>query len=527
MTVSMTSPLPRRIAGFVVALCLIAVSAAPAGAQALGLFRSYEGQVAYTGGAGTFRTQANSGNACAVGPTSTIDLSGIPNGAGIEAAYVYWAGSGATADFDVTLDGGEISAERTFQRTFRPTSNNLSYFQGVTDITTQVDAKRDGTYTLTDLDVNNGTTPSDYCGVEAVVKTWAIHVVYRDPSRTRRSRVNLYEGFRIAFNQTQTNTISDFETPGANQSILTTVVWEGDPAQGTGESVSFATPGSDARPRQRRPVQLGQPAVQRRRRDDHVWRRLRPLQHLGRRDRLDHGDPDVERGHRRPGDPVVGRALDAKPGERPRVVTGSTPNPSPNVGETTTVSFVVRNDGPDAAGPDRPSPSRSRPGYTLTGSAPSAGTYSGGTWTIPWRPGRRGRARAITLTLRADSGAPGRRHRRPPTPEDRVEDDLDDNAGCRRPRCPASPPTSPSRSPSTTRRRTWARRSRSTVTLANDGPEGSTGLHGSRRARGRPRVRVGHRLDGNVRRRHRRLDRRPAGRWRAGHRDRPRDRHRA
>ena len=71
----------------------------------LTLYQRLHGFIDYTVTGGSLRTQPNSGNACAVGGSSTGALSGIPATATVRAAYLYWAGSGSTVDSQITLDG--------------------------------------------------------------------------------------------------------------------------------------------------------------------------------------------------------------------------------------------------------------------------------------------------------------------------------------------------------------------------------------------------------------------------------------
>ena len=66
---------------------------------AVTLFQSYAGNINFVGAQATRRTQSNSGNACAVlanNATNTATISGIPAGATIISAHLYWAGSYST-----------------------------------------------------------------------------------------------------------------------------------------------------------------------------------------------------------------------------------------------------------------------------------------------------------------------------------------------------------------------------------------------------------------------------------------------
>lgn len=188
---------PTRVALMILWL-LLGATGARAGVP-LDLYRSFAGQVNFTGTGGSLRTAANGVDACAVTATSSGALTELPPGARVEAAYLYWAGSwspwgGSTAtspDYDVTLDGQAIAADRTFLETFPYWGTDYEFFSGFADITAQVDAKGNGTYTFGGLDVN---TAGPHCNVQVVLGGWSMVVVYRHPLESNRV-VNVYDGF--------------------------------------------------------------------------------------------------------------------------------------------------------------------------------------------------------------------------------------------------------------------------------------------------------------------------------------------
>jgi hypothetical protein len=75
-------------------------------------FARFTGTINFVATGGSLRTQPNGGNACAVGASSSQALAGIPAGASIVAAYLYWGGSGAAVDANVTLNGQAVAAQR-------------------------------------------------------------------------------------------------------------------------------------------------------------------------------------------------------------------------------------------------------------------------------------------------------------------------------------------------------------------------------------------------------------------------------
>ncbi len=89
------------------------------------------GSVDFVITAGTFRDQNSNNNTDASSLRSTApgDLT-IPAGAEIGDVFLYWAGSGGTPDYNVTFDGVNVSASRTFSDNRLLGSLNIEYFGG-------------------------------------------------------------------------------------------------------------------------------------------------------------------------------------------------------------------------------------------------------------------------------------------------------------------------------------------------------------------------------------------------------------
>ncbi|WP_313805343.1 gliding motility-associated C-terminal domain-containing protein [Flavobacterium sp.] len=108
----------------------------------------------------------------------------------VEKAYLYWAGSG-TGDFDIKLNGIDISAQRTFAASQVQANLSRPFFSGFYDVTDIVLATGNGIYTVSELDLNylvstynpNGT---NFAG-------WAILIVYRNDSLPLNI-LNIYDG---------------------------------------------------------------------------------------------------------------------------------------------------------------------------------------------------------------------------------------------------------------------------------------------------------------------------------------------
>jgi len=240
-------PIGRCAHSVCLALCavsLVAASPAIAGTP-ITLFRSYAGNIQYTGTAGTLRAQPNSGNACALNSSSSAPLSGLPAGAVVRAAFLYWAGSGSSVDAAVTFTtpsgSTTVAASRTFTETFPLSGTNYDFFSGFADVTARVAASGNGTYGLSGLAVNAG---APHCSVSAVVAGWSVIVIYEHASQPLRV-VNLFDGFQYFRGGQISLTPKNFVIPPAPiDGQLSHLTWEGDvensaPLGGFSEALRF------------------------------------------------------------------------------------------------------------------------------------------------------------------------------------------------------------------------------------------------------------------------------------------------
>ncbi|HET7396303.1 MAG TPA: hypothetical protein VFK12_07675 [Gammaproteobacteria bacterium] len=162
------------------------------------------------------------------------------------AAYLYWAGSGATYDYTVTLNGNSVTAPATRQYNdlFGPGTYNLYFFSGVADVTGIVSSTvggGGGTYVFTFGGLSVDNTPADNCAYQAVVAGWTLVVFYSNPAERNRV-INVYEGFQAFRNNSITLTPSNFKIPNSNiDGKFSVITWEGDPEapSNTGETLEF------------------------------------------------------------------------------------------------------------------------------------------------------------------------------------------------------------------------------------------------------------------------------------------------
>ena len=197
------------------------------------LYRSFAGNIDFTSTGGTLRTQPNPVDACAVTDHGSAPLSGIPSGAVIRAAYLYWAGSYAdrkgstrrTPDYDITFETYNLSADRTFTERFPFSKRNHDYFCGFADVTAIVAAKGNGSYSFGGLSVNSGLP---HCNSQGVVAGWALVVVFEHPGEYFRV-INLFDGFQYYWGSQIILTPGNFRIPVSPiEGRHGHISWEGD-----------------------------------------------------------------------------------------------------------------------------------------------------------------------------------------------------------------------------------------------------------------------------------------------------------
>lgn len=165
----------------------------------------------------------------------------------IERAYLYWAGSGA-GDTQIKLNGIDISPDQL--STVNGTFSNFAYFSAFKDITTFVQSTGNGTYTLSDFDINS--LVSTYASNATQFAGWAILVVYENPSLTL-NQINIYQGLEaLSPNPNAIPPLIDNMTIQLNNLYLISntgakigfIAWEGDRFIQVSERLSFSANGT-------------------------------------------------------------------------------------------------------------------------------------------------------------------------------------------------------------------------------------------------------------------------------------------
>jgi uncharacterized repeat protein (TIGR01451 family) len=208
---------------------LLSLLASPARADTpVALYKSFAGYVNFTGTEVTQRTGRSICEVYKPNTKLTKTLSGIPSGAKVLAAYLYWAGSGSSADTQVTFENKNITAQRKYTAAYTNAGTTYYYFGGASDVTSIVQAKGNGTYTFYNLSVASG---NPYCSVQGVLGGFSLLVVYEHQATQPFRVLNVYEGFQYTRYSSITLNLSNFRIPnpmGSATGRVGHITWEGD-----------------------------------------------------------------------------------------------------------------------------------------------------------------------------------------------------------------------------------------------------------------------------------------------------------
>lgn len=201
-------------------------------AQEIELYQQFNGRYDYLAIGNTMNTAENgSGAPCEILTSSSANLELQP-GQSVVAAYLYWAGSG-DGDFEVTLNGTPITADRTFADQI---DEARVFFAAFTDVTALVQNIGNATYTLSDLDLTEVIAP--YCPSGTNFAGWSIVIIYEDPNLPL-NQLNVYDGLESVstFNNelsVQLDNLNVIDNEGAKIGFL---AWEGDSSIAVNETL--------------------------------------------------------------------------------------------------------------------------------------------------------------------------------------------------------------------------------------------------------------------------------------------------
>ena len=216
--------------------------------QNVSLFKQFSGRFDFTFVGNTLNKVENNSEfgfpdpPCEINTSSSANLN-LNSTDIVEKAYLYWAGSG-TGDLSVKLNGQNIVPDRNFNL-IQPNSN-LPFFSAFKDITTQILATGNGTYTLSDFDLTS--IISNYCPNATNFGGWAILIVYKNASFPI-NQLNVYDGLQ----NIPISTSIPPATPNASLSIVLNslnvidntdakvgfIAWEGDKNLANQESLTI------------------------------------------------------------------------------------------------------------------------------------------------------------------------------------------------------------------------------------------------------------------------------------------------
>ncbi|BAO74531.1 T9SS C-terminal target domain-containing protein [Winogradskyella sp. PG-2] len=200
-------------------------------AQDVSLFQQFNGRYDYTAIGNTLNTVENGPSAsCAILSSSSSDLN-LNASQNIAAAYLYWAGSG-TGDFDITLNGIAVSAERTFSDAL---DTQRVFFAAFADVTTIITSQGNTTYTVSDFDLTSIIGP--YCASGTNFGGWAITIVYEDDTLPL-NQLNVYDGLQ-SVPSFLSITLDNLNVLDNEDAKIGFVAWEGDRALAVNESLTI------------------------------------------------------------------------------------------------------------------------------------------------------------------------------------------------------------------------------------------------------------------------------------------------
>ena len=198
----------------------------PVFGQDVQLYQQFNGRFDFTFIGNTLNTQENLGilnSPCIINTFSSAQLDLQPDDT-LEKAYLYWAGSGP-GDFNVKLNYIDIVPDRTFNLT--QSTSGLIFFSAFKDVTEQVTATGNGTYTLSELDLSE--IIPNYCGNATNFAGWAIIIVYKNESLPL-NQLNVYDGLDYISLGNENlnfslNSLNVIDNVGAKIGFI---AWEGD-----------------------------------------------------------------------------------------------------------------------------------------------------------------------------------------------------------------------------------------------------------------------------------------------------------
>ena len=199
-------------------------------AQNISLYNQFNGRYDFVFIGNTLNTDENGTGAPCTITTGSSDILTLNAGDTVEAAYLYWAGSG-TGDFDVKLNSTNITATRQFS-VIQPSSGR-PFFSAFADVTALLQATGSGNYNFSELDLT--AVIPDYCTNGTNFGGWAIIIVYKNSSLPL-NQLNVYDGLQFVPSSIDItlNSLNVIDNLDAKIGFL---AWEGDRSIAENESL--------------------------------------------------------------------------------------------------------------------------------------------------------------------------------------------------------------------------------------------------------------------------------------------------
>ena len=223
----------------IIVLAVFLIGPLNVSAQDVSLFEQFNGQYNFTAIGNTLNTGAN---ACNILTQSSANLTLTAN-QDLVAARLYWSGSGGDllfpADNNVTLNGTDVSAERTFTEN----SVGLTFFGAYADVTDIVAANGNGTYTLSNLDLTNNIynppgpgNSSQYCNQTVDYGGWSIIIIYEEDGLAL-NQISLFDGLEVVYQNELIITLGPLNVASDQLAKIGFLAWEGDLPNSNNESL--------------------------------------------------------------------------------------------------------------------------------------------------------------------------------------------------------------------------------------------------------------------------------------------------
>jgi gliding motility-associated-like protein len=199
-------------------------------AQNISLYNQFNGRYDFTFVGNTLNTDENGTGAPCTITTGSSDIVNLNVGDTVEAAYLYWAGSGI-GDFDIKLNSTNITASRQFS--VIQTSSGRPFFSAFADVTSLVQSTGNGNYIFSELDLT--AVIPEYCSNGTNFGGWAIIIVYKN-STLPLNQLNVYDGLQFVPNAINItlNSLNVIDNQDAKIGFL---AWEGDRSIAENESL--------------------------------------------------------------------------------------------------------------------------------------------------------------------------------------------------------------------------------------------------------------------------------------------------